>query len=204
MVLSVWSFLLLCQLTFVFGNKWDCADYFWRDYFGTIPYDAVPAGKDHNGDNRYVGLVYIRGFELLPATILPKQGVAQTTAYSHVLTTSQHVKILCSPHKEAFEWTHVQSKDLHDYVNRKLIPGGSEVGESLYIGRVFENGDVIVGKIFKHERANRGIWFPVGTAIKNSLTYELLSYDCDKKDIPTFDVRIGLSDKHNHTEIAFQ
>ena len=25
MALSVWSFLLLCQLTFVFGNKWDCA-----------------------------------------------------------------------------------------------------------------------------------------------------------------------------------
>ncbi|KAJ3660737.1 hypothetical protein Zmor_005173 [Zophobas morio] len=201
---SVWSFLLLCQLTLVFGNKWDCADYYWRDYFGTIPYDAVPAGKDHNGNNRYIGLVYIRGFELLPATILPQQGVAQTTAYTHVLTTSQYVKILCSPYKAALEWIHVQSKDLHDYESRNLIPGGSEVGESLYIGRVFENGDVIIGKIFRHERANRGIWYPVGDTFKNSLTYELLLYNCYRKDFPTFDVRTGVSDKQNHTEIVFQ
>ncbi|KAJ3617368.1 hypothetical protein MTP99_007097 [Tenebrio molitor] len=182
----------------VTGNKWDCADYYWRDYYGTIPDDAVPAGKDSHGHPLYVGLVYIRGFELLPATIFPKQEIARTTAYAHVLNTNQHVKILCSPHQEAFEWTSIQSQDLHQYVNRNLIPGGSEVGENLYIGRVYRNNEVIVGKIFKHERANRGIWFPLGNGPSNSLTYEILSYNCEKAG-PRLDVRIDLSDKNGVT-----
>ncbi|CAH1383066.1 unnamed protein product [Tenebrio molitor] len=153
---------------------------------------------DSHGHPLYVGLVYIRGFELLPATIFPKQEIARTTAYAHVLNTNQHVKILCSPHQEAFEWTSIQSQDLHQYVHRNLIPGGSEVGENLYIGRVYRNNEVIVGKIFKHERANRGIWFPLGNGPANSLTYEILSYNCEKAG-PRLDVRIDLSDKNGVT-----
>jgi hypothetical protein len=63
---------------------------------------------------------------------------------------------------------------------------------------VYRNNEVIVGKIFKHERANRGIWFPLGNGPSNSLTYEILSYNCEKAG-PRIDVRTDLSDKNGVT-----
>ncbi|RZB40657.1 hypothetical protein BDFB_011471, partial [Asbolus verrucosus] len=51
--------------------------------------------------------------------------------------------ILCSPHEEAFEWIHIHSQDLHKYATRNLIPGGSEIGENLYIGRIRLNNETI-------------------------------------------------------------
>ena len=68
-------------------------DYYWRDYYGVIPNDAVPAGKDHNGDTLYIGLIYVRGFELLPGTIFPKQELARTSAYASVFNTDKFVKV---------------------------------------------------------------------------------------------------------------
>ncbi|RZB94398.1 uncharacterized protein BDFB_009378, partial [Asbolus verrucosus] len=124
---------------------------------------------------------------------LPQTGYC---SYYSLRLSSEHQSkcpggILCSPHPEAFEWTSIQSKDLHEYTNRNLIPGGNEVGEKLYIGRVFRDKGAIIGKIFRHERANRGIWFPYGNGPANSLTYEILSYNCENvvKE-PEIDVRI--------------
>ncbi|KAJ3645977.1 hypothetical protein Zmor_023592 [Zophobas morio] len=183
--------IFFSQYMLTIANKPNCVDYYWRDYYGVIPNDAVPAGKDHNGDTLYIGLIYVRGFELLPGTIFPKQESARTSAYASVFNTDKFVKILCSPHKEAFEWISIESKDLHKYMNRNPIPGGSEVGENLHVGRVFRNNDVIVGKIFRHDRVvGNGIWFPVGNTVSSSLSYDILLYNCDKIAVPKIDQRI--------------
>jgi hypothetical protein len=54
------------------------------------------------------------------------------------------------------------------------------VGESLYVGRTFQNDDAIVGKVFRHRRSNRGLSFRAGKSTAISLTYEVLLYNCDK------------------------
>ncbi|RZB40658.1 uncharacterized protein BDFB_011470, partial [Asbolus verrucosus] len=167
--------------------------YYWRDYHGTLPNDAVLAGIDSQGQPVYIGLVYIRGFELLPATFYPVQGIARTTAYSSILEPTENIRILCSPHPEAFEWLSIQSKDLQYYTYLNLIPGGNEVGENLYIGRVFRDNGAIIGKIFRHERDNRGIWFPYGKGPANSLTYEILAYNCAKVFYPKMDTSVKTS-----------
>ncbi|XP_063911333.1 uncharacterized protein LOC135128351 [Zophobas morio] len=195
MALSVWSLLLFFQLTLVLGNNWNCANYYWRDYFGTIPYDAIPVGKDHQGDNRYIGLVYNRGYELLPANVLPKEGIAQATAYTSVLNSTEYLKILCGPYKRAFVWFRVENPStFHSSNYPNLIPGGSEVGKKVFITRVFYNGEAIVGKM--HEGGNQlGTPFPVGDTIKYTYPYEVLGYDSSKQGIPCFNIRTGVSDK---------
>ncbi|RZB94396.1 DUF3421 domain containing protein, partial [Asbolus verrucosus] len=108
------------------------------------------------------------------------QKIAQTTAYSLVLNSSQHVKILCSPNKEAFEWISIHSKDLHKYASHNLIPGGSEVGENLYIGRISRDNGTLVGKVFRHGRVSgNGLWYPYNNRPVGTLTYEILSYNCE-------------------------
>ncbi|XP_063911331.1 uncharacterized protein LOC135128349 [Zophobas morio] len=195
MALSVWLFLIFSQLTLVLGNNWDCADFYWRDYFGTIPYDAVPAGKDRQGDNGYIGLVYNRGSELLPANVLPKEGIAQTTAHTSVINSTEYVKILCGPYKRAFVWIRVENpNNFHGSNYPNLIPGGTEVGKKVYITRVNYNGDVIVGKL--QEGGNQvGSAFPAGNTIRHKFPFDVLSYDCSKQGIPCFDVRTGISEK---------
>ncbi|XP_044252882.1 uncharacterized protein LOC123003904 isoform X2 [Tribolium madens] len=84
--------LIFLKLLTVGSDKWDCADYYWRDYHGVIPDDAIPAGKDTHGNTLYIGLAYIRGYELLPGTILPDEKVARTTAYAYVFNTKDNVK----------------------------------------------------------------------------------------------------------------
>lgn len=78
------------------------------------------------------------------------------------------------------EWTPIHSRDFHKHLSKNLVPGGNEVGESLYIGRIFRNNDVTIGKIFRHERNNRGIWAVVGNKVENTLDYEILWFDCAK------------------------
>ncbi|KYB25904.1 hypothetical protein TcasGA2_TC034096 [Tribolium castaneum] len=85
--------VILLKFLIVSGNKWDCADYYWRDYHETIPDDAIPAGTDSHGKPLYIGLAYVRGYELLPATILPSEKLARTTAYAKVFNTRDNVKV---------------------------------------------------------------------------------------------------------------
>ena len=74
-----------------------------------------------------------------------------------------------------------------------LIPGGTEVGQKIYITRVNYNGEVIVGKM--REGGNQvGSAFPAGNTIKFKYPFEVLSYDCSKQDVvPSFDIRTAIT-----------
>jgi hypothetical protein len=44
-------------------------DYYWRDYNGIIPRDAVKGGANINGEHVYIGQVYVKNAGLIPAQI---------------------------------------------------------------------------------------------------------------------------------------
>lgn len=67
-------------------------DYFWREYNGEIPNDAIIGGISSNGDNIYIGQAYVHNYGLIPGQIRPKideivaieYGIHRTTKYNKV------------------------------------------------------------------------------------------------------------------------
>lgn len=90
------------------------------------------------------------------------------------------LKILCSPNHEAFQWTAIQAEKLPEYLNRNLVPGGSEVGSHLYIGRIFRENSVYVGKYFGNRKDVKHLAYPYGDKPVITSVYQILYYDCSK------------------------
>lgn len=49
------------------------ADYYWREFHGTIPEDAVPGGLDMDRKISYIGQAYSSGIGVYPGNIYPNQ-----------------------------------------------------------------------------------------------------------------------------------
>lgn len=48
-------------------------DYYWRDYTGEIPSDAVKGGRDVNNVTTYIGHVFVKNLGIIPVSIYPGQ-----------------------------------------------------------------------------------------------------------------------------------
>jgi hypothetical protein len=58
--------LLLVPLTSCQDNT---ADYYWREYTGIIPRDAIAGGANINGEQIYIGQAYVKNSGFIPAQI---------------------------------------------------------------------------------------------------------------------------------------
>jgi hypothetical protein len=69
-------------------------DYYWRDYYGKIPDDAVEGGKDIRGNPTYIGQAFVLHHGILIGQIYPgqislttsKEGIHVTNVYNKVST----------------------------------------------------------------------------------------------------------------------
>jgi hypothetical protein len=61
--------LFTCQTSYSFKN------YYWREYTGEIPKDAIVGGRDIDGKNIYIGQAYIKNEGIMEVQITP--GVRQ-------------------------------------------------------------------------------------------------------------------------------
>lgn len=67
-------------------------DYFWRQYTGVIPVDAVRGGSDINGQDTYIGQAYVQNRGIIVVQIhsginevlVPISGVVKTNKYIKV------------------------------------------------------------------------------------------------------------------------
>ncbi|KAF2897471.1 hypothetical protein ILUMI_08701 [Ignelater luminosus] len=168
----------VCPQCFIKSNE--VPDYYWREYVGIIPEDAVEGGTDEFDNPTYVGQAYFEQFGLLPAIIFPACRKAHTTAHTSEVTTDKNIKILCSKHKENLEWIQTKSDETHLLTDRRLVVGGYEVGQTLNIGRLLYDGRVIVGKVFSYPLPNKGLWIPYNERPMNFQSYEILTYNINK------------------------
>lgn len=89
------------------------------------------------------------------------------------------------------------------------FPGGSELGETLYVGRTRANGELIVGKVFPKHSAFRGLWLPFNGCHNYFEQFEILLYNCNIPSITpnkTFDYSykiLGENVSKNIEEIFF-
>lgn len=86
-------FLIGCVLISVFCDVFSEINYYWRDYAGYIPKDAVAGGTDVNGHNIYIGRAYLANKGFIPCQINPQVkeifapygGAQQGSEYNEVL-----------------------------------------------------------------------------------------------------------------------
>ncbi|KAI4464728.1 hypothetical protein MML48_3g00012081 [Holotrichia oblita] len=175
-LLLLQTFLLLLSFTLSFGNIQH--NYYWRDYKGTIPEDAVNGTAD-----LYIAQVYYEG--ILPATVYPstKQAVTECRGARRIL--KYPIKILCDKRKDNFEWTYVNVNSLNAEKLSDMVVGGFEVGNTLYIGRTFHEGEWKIGKVFPPPYYLHGltVWYNDG---RQYIThdFQILRYLGKREDRP--------------------
>ncbi|KAK4877865.1 hypothetical protein RN001_010371 [Aquatica leii] len=149
--------------------------YYWRDFYGTVPLDAVPGGLDEEGDVTFIGQVYIKEYELLPGTIYHGCSKISTSAYDKDIIADKNIKILCSSALHKLKWKLVNKNELNQLTNTHLVIGGSEIGLFINIGRIAYNGQTIIGKVLQNDPNNNGLAIP-GTNTRFS-NFEILTYN---------------------------
>ncbi|XP_022908628.1 uncharacterized protein [Onthophagus taurus] len=139
------NYLLIFVVVCVQGIFVSCgnADVYWRDYKGTIPNDAVPTD---NGT--YIAQVILASGGNIPGTLYQYKKVAVSAASGKRLEFLNNIKVLCSPKPSALKWKFVNTNQLDAKFLDKCVVGGFEIGYTLYIGKVFHEGEWKIGKVF--------------------------------------------------------
>jgi len=161
----------------------DVPDYYWKEYDGLIPEDAVPGGHDKSGNPTYIGQVlYTKQSDLLPATIYSGCKSALATEGGKQWQSDKNVKILCSKYLNKLKWVVIKNGEAHLPTNCHLVKGGFEINQ-LYIGRVHYNDQTIIGKVFLDHPSYRGLWVPNDEGGDTRfLTYQILTYNCERHE----------------------
>ncbi|KAJ3659097.1 hypothetical protein Zmor_010804 [Zophobas morio] len=176
--------LLFLVLIICLNQTHSTPDYYWREYTGQIPEDAVEGGKDLRGNPTYIGQAFVLHHGILIGTIYPGQKTL-TTSKEGIHVTSVGNKILCSHHKHNFEWVPGQASTLHiTTINKHLVPGGIEWGKVLNIGRIKYQGELIVGKVCSGTIGRAKLYFPYKNEEIDVSSYEILTYKENDSNVP--------------------
>ncbi|KAB0794040.1 hypothetical protein PPYR_13660 [Photinus pyralis] len=155
-------------------------EYYWQDYEGKIPDEALVGGKDATGMPIYIGQAYYFS-KLLPAKIYKGDNNAYV-AWGSEIKVSEHIKILCTPHPERFKWVQTKKNEIHKLINHKLVKGGWEPSYDLYIGRAFHKSQTLVGsvKVAGRPSLNLGLHISSNGAQVVVNDFEILTYVPEK------------------------
>ncbi|KAJ8961144.1 hypothetical protein NQ318_008824 [Aromia moschata] len=166
-----------CVLAGAVEKKSGDGDYYWRDYTGDIPQDAVEGGSDINKRTTYIGQVYVKNGGIIPVTIYPGQKFVMANIFT-LHKTQDYIKILCSSSKDNFKWVSANAKDIHlRFIGKHLVRGGVEYGLVSNIGRVLYQNEIVVGKVCGFSVGNANMYFPYKNEEKSSSLYEVLVYE---------------------------
>ncbi|KAH0820345.1 hypothetical protein GEV33_002446 [Tenebrio molitor] len=136
--------LFSCQISY------SVRDYYWREYTGEIPIDAIVGGKDANGKGIYIGQAYVHYEGLVVVQITP--GVRRVSATMHgIKHIDKYVKILCGSQEKVY-WMSTNPKNLQlDLIDKHAIIGGhGYCCGSTSIGRINYHGEVKIG-VYEYE-----------------------------------------------------
>lgn len=122
----------------------DVKGFYWRDFDGQVPDDAFEGGLDRNGKPIYIGQVYANF--LIPAQIYSTGNKAYYEYAGMEYGVTENIKILCTQRPEQFEWISTDTSKINSITDKHLIIGGYEPGCTTYIGRIRQEGEILVGK----------------------------------------------------------
>ncbi|RZB38911.1 DUF3421 domain containing protein [Asbolus verrucosus] len=144
---NILFFCAIALLTFTMQSQ--SCDYYWRDYNGMIPDDAFPGGKDKDGNDIYIGQIYVHCYGLCIGPIFPGRREVEFYCWGTNRVTNV-IKILCTQRPDDLKWltTNYSTFHLHT-INKNLVIGGydgkAEQVHNYYIGRIGYDGMVQIG-----------------------------------------------------------
>ncbi|KAJ3645424.1 hypothetical protein Zmor_023083 [Zophobas morio] len=159
--------------------KEEVPNYYWREYNGQIPADAIIGGQDINGDNVYIGQAYVSKWGLFTGQIKP--GLTEVFITNHGITkVDKYIKILCGFPQESFVWLPTNATSLHmTLLDKHVIIGGHQDGSGIMnVGRINYEGST---QIISYMVGNADFHWPnvagYDIAVKD---YEVLVYEKPK------------------------
>ncbi|KAF2905839.1 hypothetical protein ILUMI_00345 [Ignelater luminosus] len=127
--------------------------YYWRDFTGEVPEDALPGGTDTNGKPIFIGQVLQLGF-LIPVKIYLDNPTAYYEFERKEFPVTENIKILCTQYPEHFEWIRTSNEEIKFLTEKHLVIGGYQPRWTTFIGRVRHGSETLVGKLLFTERPN--------------------------------------------------
>ncbi|XP_074025680.1 uncharacterized protein [Leptinotarsa decemlineata] len=172
------NILILLQLLGI--QSYSVSDYYWRDYDGKIPPDAIPAD---NNNNTYIGQVYVHLYGLRVGTIIPGYREVEYSCYG-VGKTDTMIKILCATESSKYVWLRTTANTfLKDTCGKSPIVSGYDrvcCGSGiLNIGRTRQQGRSIIGNVAAYNTVTLWFYYPLnGREIRDppNTEYEVLVY----------------------------
>nr|XP_022910671.1 uncharacterized protein LOC111421722 [Onthophagus taurus] len=160
---------LLILMIITGHNQISCesVDLYWRDYNGTIPSDAYPAGNDI-----YIGqtlnLPYMQVGGLLPGGLYPDRHMVIVEAHGKRQEHNKNIKVLCTSTPYLLKWKWINTRDLKPNLSENCVIGGYEGDRLLFIGKIFHDGEWKIGKVFppSNDRNGLRIWTKEGIAFR--------------------------------------
>ncbi|KAF5292708.1 hypothetical protein FQR65_LT11176 [Abscondita terminalis] len=120
--------------------------YYWRDFDGVVPNDALPAGLDPRGRPTYIGQV-LYGNKLIPGKIYENDPHVYFQYKQQALQEDENIKIFCTQSPDLFEWYPTKASEIPMTTNKFFVKGGYEPGSFTIVGRVHTVGETSVGKV---------------------------------------------------------
>ena len=161
--------------------------YYWRDFDGSIPEDALPGGKDINNKPIYIGQA-LSGNLLIPAKIYSTGSTAFYELGGKEHEVKDNVMILCTQHPEQFKWIPTDNMRLKLLNDVYVVKGGFEPGVSTYIGRVHHCGEILVGKALADMSFNEGCHFTHNGKAQRFSAFEVLTFQQTEERDETDDI----------------
>ncbi|KAF2879110.1 hypothetical protein ILUMI_27058 [Ignelater luminosus] len=171
--------ILLGLCVFYTNVKANCnvEGYYWRDYTGETPADALAGGTDVNGKPIYIGQIFNLRF-LIPAKIYENDKTAYYEYGGPEHSIKDNIKILCTQHPEHFKWVRTNNEEIKLMTSGHLVIGGYEPGCTTYIGRVRHAGEILVGKALTDNLPQfAGLYVTKDEKAKKYTTFEVLTFD---------------------------
>ncbi|KAF5297401.1 hypothetical protein FQR65_LT01332 [Abscondita terminalis] len=149
--------------------------YYWRDFDGTVPEDALPGGLDNTNKRIYIGQVFAT--YLIPAKIYTNDKNAYYEYGGKEFNVTENVKILCTQHPEQFSWISTDNHRIKSITSAALVIGGFEPGCTTYIGRTRKGGEVLVGKALADNHPDHeGLHVTQNHVAYHSSEFDVLAY----------------------------
>ncbi|XP_031334298.1 uncharacterized protein LOC116164287 [Photinus pyralis] len=154
-------------------------DYYWREYKGEIPADAIPGGRDTKGKTTYIGHFHIPNQGIHPAVIYPDTKTLSVSASQLTRKPGKDTKILCSRAQHMFKWIPTNLSTIHLLTGYHFVVGGFHPNQMMYIGRrKMDNGELLVAKVLEYSEGAKGIHVNINKQLSKALPdFELLVYD---------------------------
>ncbi|KAF5285171.1 hypothetical protein FQA39_LY16738 [Lamprigera yunnana] len=169
--------ILLCFLYAVQTHSSIIADYYWRDYEGSIPCDALQGGADKFGHYTYIGQVAALDPnssdlpDIVSAIIYKDHEYAYAAYHGRVFKSNKGVKILCTSTPKKYKWLNSLNSDC------TLVRGSFTANyTNFYIGRVNYYGHNVTGRFSTIDQTLHVPWNDTPNTLQTFKSFEKLMY----------------------------